>query len=305
MTAPEIAILTQKIKGSKFNIASYPRLEDFARAFAHAVCESVRELANRDDFELGEPVFSMTDAAAGAPVAGDDWAAFSVEARSAASKSNVCLAPAFVDALSECMLGGAFTMGQASGSPSTLQIELAGPFVESVLSQTDQHLSAGAASQAALRFAGFEGLAGEVRDYTASGAIFNTTVRLKTEDAGGLEVASLHLPASFLEHYGLLQQARNARPQAAGNEQWRADLQASVYATGIDLPVVIGTYTASLSDLSRLEVGQIIPLEDDAQNALDVRLTTKDGVISIAKGRLGAFKDHKAVKLVSEIAVSD
>lgn len=82
---------------------------------------------------------------------------------------------------------------------------------------------------------------------------------------------------------------------------WPARLRRNVLACELPLAVILDTFSSSIGDLSRLEVGQQIELDPDALSALDISAMTDDGPVSIARGRLGAIQARKAVKLTTGV----
>ena len=86
----------------------------------------------------------------------------------------------------------------------------------------------------------------------------------------------------------------------AASNAWGAHMREVVLDTEIELMPVLHSAFYSVAELSRLEVGQVIELQDNAHRSLTVNLDMMDEQIPIAKARLGAFKGGKALKLSTE-----
>jgi len=305
MTAAENNILSKKIKGSVFNVSAYPSLDDLAQSASKTFAELLQELTG-SDIALREPASSMSTWAGAGAAASENSAAFCLSAGGVDADGLICLAPSLASALSNAMLGGEFTLPDGAARPSMIEIELARPFIVELVSRLNGYLQQtvekGRFSR--LKFLRAANSVEEALSEMRPGAIFTIALAAQAGEDKSASAAlfSLHLPAAYVEKSGLLQQARQSSSDNGANEEWRAMMQSNVFAMSIDLPVVIGKYTASLSELSRLEVGQVISLAEDACQSLDITLKTGDGPLLLGKGRLGAYKDRKAVKVMSEIA---
>lgn len=302
MTAADASVLSKKIKGSVFNVSAFPLLDDLARASAKSFADLLLDMADCE-VSLSEPVAAMKAGPEEAAASLDSWAAFCLCAGREDPNALVALSPKFIAALSEAMLGGAFALPEETARLSTIDIELARPFVIELIERLNAYLeqTVEKARYANINFSHASDSVEDAISEMRSDALFSIGIGLEADEGAGETLCFIQLPASYVEMSGLLCQARQSSLDNGANEEWRAMMQSNVFAMSVDLPVVIGKYIASLSELSRLEVGQVIPLEDDACQVLDITLKTDEGPLLLGKGRLGAFKNHKAIKVTTEI----
>ena len=80
-------------------------------------------------------------------------------------------------------------------------------------------------------------------------------------------------------------------------EDWREGLRSTVLGSEVNLDAVLQRLTLPLSDVQRLEVGQMLNLSERALS--EVRLEASDGS-SVAVGRLGKFQGARALRLNGE-----
>ncbi len=80
-------------------------------------------------------------------------------------------------------------------------------------------------------------------------------------------------------------------------------LRKSVRTSSITVNAVLDQLTMSVGQCSRLDVGQILPLENADPKFLRLSTETIKGPLDIAEGEMGIWKEARAVKLSS--AVSD
>ena len=305
MTAAESSVLSRKIAGSVFNVSAYPPLDELARSLCKMSAEFVLELT-QSDILFDDPVSSMSDGEDEWANSFEHWSAFCLSAVGEETDSLILASPKFVAALGESMLGGAFAFQDAAAPPSSIEVELVRPFVVELVSRMNAYLeqTADESQFSSLRFLhAAESLDDATADVRSNSMLaIKLSARMGEEEGAGEAILSFHLPTTYVEKIGLLRQDRQPSSDNSANEEWRAKMQKNVSAMSVDLPIVIGKYTATLSELSRLEVGQVIALDENAHQSLDITLKTGDGPRLLGKGRLGAYKNHKAVKVTSEIA---
>lgn len=85
------------------------------------------------------------------------------------------------------------------------------------------------------------------------------------------------------------------------NDAWADHMLDVVMKTEIELTPVLQTSNFTVAQLSRLEIGQVIPLEPDAHKSVVLNVSMGQDSQVLATGRLGALKGMKALKLASDI----
>ncbi|MGE0407853.1 MAG: FliM/FliN family flagellar motor switch protein [Amphiplicatus sp.] len=121
-------------------------------------------------------------------------------------------------------------------------------------------------------------------------------------EIGGASIAramSLAIPSRLLVHASDPTRKKAQKPEADG--AWTRALKRQVMNMELPLAVVLDRIHTNVGDLSRLKVGQVIELNEDALDGLDITAMTDRGPASIAKGRLGAIRSQKAVKLTTGV----
>lgn len=291
-----MAILAQKIKGASFQADAYPRLADLMQGFCEIISASLdasygveetvlRATAERlDDFPLNKgSVYCFTNRES------DDQAA-------------LILSTPFLKALSEASLGGEFALNEATTKPSVLEQSLGQPFAVETLGASSSLLTSpdAAAQRVVFHYTTVETDPKLLAKLFSGKSYLKFKISVCEDGKDPAEAMSCLLPFEFIERQGLLKQGVE-KSAAAIDAEWRAKMLKHIHAADIDVDVIMDRYTALLSDLADLEIGQVVPLEGDAHKTLSLYLNTKDGPVHLGKGRLGAYKKKKAVKLTTSL----
>ncbi|MEL6317373.1 MAG: FliM/FliN family flagellar motor switch protein [Pseudomonadota bacterium] len=85
-----------------------------------------------------------------------------------------------------------------------------------------------------------------------------------------------------------------------GKDAWADHMFDVVMQTEIELTPVLQTTQFSVAQLSKLEIGQVLPLEPEAHKNVTLNVSMGDDTHMLATGRLGALKGMKALKLTSD-----
>jgi flagellar motor switch protein FliM len=300
MTQKQAATLSKKIESASIDISIFPRLEELASVLVEACVAAVSGATKKPvqlekmDVCMADGQLALGELQEGAPIYGavvadTDQVIF------------VALAAGFTASLSESLLGGDFTPPEDGACPTDLDIALAKPTIDSFLAP----LCAIPPEDAGFRREGVLHPV-EVTDKEADmvssqhdAAFINLSFDLKIEETSAPGVATVHLPTEFLDFRGLLTTVRKRMAIDIDNSRWRKEMEANINQSGIELDIVLDRYKASLTELSKLEVDQIIPITDKAEHSLDITMATSAGRCSIGTGRLGAFEKSKAVKISS------
>ena len=301
MTEASMSALARKVQAASFDSSAYPHLEDFK---AHLVEMVVAALAQngRDPKGEADAEGRMGDAAGALSAAPEGAMYYFFAGASPSDVMAVSLAPALLSALSQAMLGAGFVIAEEAVPSSALDAELASSFILSLAPSIEAYMRGAfpAAAKAKLHYLASESDLDDALKLFAAEAVFSIGVGLKSEEGHFPSMLAFHFPVEYLEKLGLLSQARGKRAGGA-NTKWRSDMLANVKKTPVDITVVMEKYVSSLSELARLEVGQIIPLEADAHHSLDLILDTASGPVRLGKGRLGTYQKKKAVKLMTDL----
>lgn len=301
MTEASMSALARKVQAARFDSSAYPHLEDFK---AHLVEMTVAALAQTGRDPKGEAgAEARMGGAAGALSAAPEGAAhYFFAGASEADVMAVSLAPALLSALSQAMLGAGFAISGETEPSSALDAELASSFMLSLAPSIEAYMRDrfSTAAGAKLHYLASESDLDDALKLFAAEAVFSVSIDLKSGEDSFPSMLAFHFPVEYLEKLGLLSQTRAKRAGGA-DTKWRSDMLANVRKTPVDITVVMERYVSSLSDLAKLEVGQVIPLEAGAHQSLDLILNTASGPVSLGKGRLGAYQKKKAVKLITDL----
>jgi len=298
------AVLAKKVKSASFDITNFPVLESLA-ARAGKICASglsdavnavVRPLETKTSMRVAQKALDGLSESTNYYWFGDGTDEHALL---------VGLSPNFLSALSEALLGGGFVMSDEEANPTPLDSKLAQMFVVDMAGNIIRYL---AEKLPNIQPEGYE----FKRSSTSSknilkgvqtSALFSMDIEVMIEEETLSSFLTFHFPTEFLEKMGMLAPAAKSPIGVSDNTQWYADMLDNVNHTEIPLSVMIAKYHMTLSDLSKLEVDQIIPLEENAHNTMDVTIKSEEGIFTLCKGKLGTFKKNKAVKVVSQVSV--
>ncbi len=300
MTQKQAATLSKKIESASIDISIFPRLEELTSTLAEA-CVAVISDATKKSVQIVQMNTNMTDGRhalegvqEGAPLYG-----------AAAAYVNqvifVTLASGFTASLSESLLGGVFTTPEEGVHPTDLDIALARPTIDSFLEPLNAipPEDVNILQEHTLHPAAVTAIEEEMVTSQHEAAYINLSFDLSFEETLAPGVVTVHLPIEFLECRGLLTTVRKRTVVEGDNSRWRQEMEANISQSDIELDIVLDRYKATLSELSKLEVGQIIQLASKADRSLDITMDTSAGRCSIGSGRLGTFGKSKAVKVSS------
>ena len=75
-------------------------------------------------------------------------------------------------------------------------------------------------------------------------------------------------------------------------------MRAVVKQTQLSVTAVIDRCKMDVADLARLEVGGLFPLSDVTLDDVDLEMKVSGEVRSVGRGRLGAYKRNKAIRII-------
>ena len=144
----------------------------------------------------------------------------------------------------------------------------------------------------------FEYLSSEVNPQFAnivspSEVVVVTTFSVDLENGGG----NMHicLPYSMLEPIRDLLDAGVQSDQGEKDERWEVALKEEIQNAEVDVNSILGTTTLTLKELSDLEVGDIIALEDAEEVVMNV------AGVPLYRGSLGVSQGNYAVKIAKVV----
>lgn len=303
MTAEDRSILSQKIARVKFDIAVYPRLAGLANAFARGAAEIISDLTQTEvDVAIADSKMLTLENTAktvpeGAPL-------FWLSGDSEEDGALLEVAPSFLTATAECLLGGQFAKPEGDAAPASLDMELARLFIDRLAGAFSDYLCAivddDAPAEMMLSDVGTE--FDDVLTGRAASAFIAVTLEGVLEGGERFPAVTYHLPMEFLEKRNLLEATDIETVSPAENTKWREVMHVNVDSTEIDLAVVLGTFKTTLSEFNAAQIDDVIPLEEN-NRMVDLVLKTEDGDTTVGKGLLGTYKKVKAVKLLDRLSV--
>lgn len=208
----------------------------------------------------------------------------------------------FAAMLTERLLGGPLKAPEGETPPSALAFDMAGALVDVLapaLNALVVKLSPGASEET---FGGKRGLVSpplvmaEIEELEMASIV----VDLEIDGATLSAATTLLFARNLLERLGLVESGEApALPTAPPG--WGEDWKRNLMTAEIPLSAVAARLPSTVGDLSRLEVGQVIPLGAEALADLDLVAETVKGAAVVARGRLGAWRGRKAVKLTTPV----
>jgi flagellar motor switch protein FliM len=112
---------------------------------------------------------------------------------------------------------------------------------------------------------------------------------------GGFHLA---LPLSVLEPVEIVLRRSGITRVQGESENWSRHMRAVVKGTKVKVTAVIDRCQMHVADLARLEVGGLFPLSDVTLDDVVLEMKAAGEVRPIGRGRLGAFKRDKAIRLI-------
>lgn len=212
----------------------------------------------------------------------------------------ISVASSFAAALTERLLGGPLKLQDASDKIGALEFEMAGSLVDLLTPAVNAALFKLSPSCGDELFGGKKGLrlpAHVIVDREEM-EVVGVSLDIEAEGASMNGFVQLYFARGVLEAHGLIAIEGGARP---ADTTWSAKMRRSLLTAEIPLTAIVDRIPSTVGDLSRLKVGQVIDIRDEALAGLELVATTVDGPATVAFGRLGAFHARKAVKLSGPI----
>ncbi|MFQ5562712.1 MAG: FliM/FliN family flagellar motor switch protein [Parvularculaceae bacterium] len=301
MPTNESSLLARKIAAGRPKLDAFPAMKEFADATARCAATAIGELLQCDvQAEIsGSAVTALSDALMdGADPGVYHW----IEDNAGEPAALVSISPAFSVLTMERLLGGDLQAPQEAATSNMLDFRMSESLVDVVMAALSALLQEQFESSAHIRprYKRSMRTPKEASGEDSSAAVFRISLDLRVEDHSAAGAFGLCFPIGFVERLGLM---RRRKPAAGAqkNTLWTAQLRRNILNCELPLPIVLYRFATSVGDLSRLKVGQIVDLDPNALQSLEVTAMTNSGAISIANGRLGAYRKRKAVKLTTDI----
>lgn len=212
----------------------------------------------------------------------------------------VMIANGFASMLTERLLGGALRAPEGDAPATRLEFDMSASLVDVMVPALNGVIAKISPAAPTEALGGKRGLVSPALAMAEIEELEMVVIAFDLEIAGVStpSIAQLLLSRAFLERLGLM------GPAASGEEvgpEWTGGLKRNLMGAEIPLSAVVARIPSTVGDLSRLEIGQFLAIDDDALSGLDLVAATEKGPTTVAKGRLGAFMTKKAVKLTTSV----
>ncbi len=295
-------VLLQKIKSAHFEVSAYPHLEDFATHLG-------KEIAARMNEQIGAAIevsgvrFSALSGQRSLEGLESDYVLFISRSARETGSVLVSVSSKVAGAIAEAMLGGEFALDDSEGSATSVDAAILTLTLEKVLNHLSGYEFPKAVQKRVQGGDRVIPISFTSNDATSmeETTLCNISLDLSVGNAQAAGAITFHFPMEYLESQGLLEKGRKREIPSDEESHWRRELKANVENSEIQLDIILDTYEARLSQLTKLQVGEIIPLSDNAEKISKIMLNTAEGVRLVGMGRLGAYKTNKAVKLIDAL----
>lgn len=293
--------LLKKIESAHFDASEYPRLEELAALLGAEFAAAVNE---QIDAAIENSGVSFTAMNGQRSLEGkeESYVLFVSRAANRFGSVLVSVSTGLAGAVAEAMFGGEFSLSEIGGGSSDVDVAILGMTLNKVLTclggagkSAAQDKNAPPARVQAISFSSKE------LEKFEKISLCNIALDLSQADDTCSEAIIFHFPMEYLEAQNLLTKGRKHDVEDEDASRWRDEMNANVNDSEIQLDIILDTFSLQLSKLANLQVGEVITLPKSADNETSIILNTADGACVIGSGRLGAYKDQKAIKLSSDL----
>ena len=302
MSSDQSNTLMRKIESAHFDVSAYPELEAFANRLVTEFVAKVNEQI-KGSIEIRGVRYTALTGTRSLDGKESAYALFASQTSNKAGSILVSVAGAVAGAIAEAMFGGVFVLSENDKKPTDIDVAVLSMTLNKVLAQLagNDHSPAAAHRQSgAVRVSPISFASSDIKKISAS-TLCNVIVDIGFGDAQSDGAVTFHFPMDFLDARGLLEKGRKREVADEEETRWRREMTANVESSEIQLEILLGSFTTRLSKLTELSVGETIPLPVSADTAGRIVLKTADGARTIGRGRLGAYKENKAIKLLSAL----
>ena len=96
--------------------------------------------------------------------------------------------------------------------------------------------------------------------------------------------------------------SEQSKPVMRPDDPWFIQMRGAVGNSQVKLRAVVDNIELSVAECTRLQIGQVIPLEGASTSAVRIETETDEGPVVIADGLLGSYKSRRALKLNGELS---
>jgi flagellar motor switch protein FliM len=300
---PSNAILRRKIEQSRVSVSSYPKLNVLAATHARETAARVRALFNTlaDVKTEASAVIRCGRYLRGLPTPSVLGV---LEVDGVANSAAFHMDAELVSHVIDLSLGGdpAIDSSYPDRMPTLIDLAMCGRFANAVLEAFGRAVATvcRGKSLGLMRVTRFETTPqmANIAPERSEVLIINQRVEVGESTRNGF--FELVLPLSvvdpikpdLMQHFG--------SPSALNSDLWEAHLRRSLMNADLPLDAVIDSQRVPLSVLSRMRVGDVVKLSQNAIDEVELVIRVKGGKRTLANCRLGAKGNLKAVKLLGE-----
>ena len=295
-------VLLQKIKSVHFDISAYPHLEEFAAHLGEEFVGRINEQIRDCEFEVRGTTFRALTRQRSFDGLEEKNTLLMSRPPDKSGLVFVSVSNTVAGAVSEAMFGGACTLDAADVAGSSVDAAVLSKTLDKVFAFLGRYKYPKAISRGSL--------AGPVQPISYASpeiaklpdaTLCNIAFDLGSGDANASEAIIFHFSMNYLEARGLLEKGRLRNVGDDDDTSWSQGLKTNVECSEIELGVILESYEAKLSELTDLKIGDVIRLSENADKISKIMLNTIDGPRVIGAGRLGAYRENKAVKLIGAL----
>lgn len=301
MSTNESSLLARKIAAGRSKIDTFPALKEFGAEAAKSAAEAIGELL-QGAVEATISDSGMTALSEALSEGADPGVYYTVMDDSGEMAALVSISPALSVLTMERLLGGDLGAPADNAESGQLDFRMAESLVDTVGAALNDLFRKDLETTVHIRPGGKKGARSPIEAIgdNATETVFKLEMEFTFDEIELSGAFAIYFPIRFIERLGLMRRRKSATT-ISKDSLWAKQLRQNILNCELPLPVVLFRYATSVGELSRLKVGQVVDLEPTALHALDITAVTDAGPVSLAHGRLGAYRRRKAVKLTTEI----
>ena len=302
MRSSENPVMARKVRGPKMRLSGFPVLEPLCNAFA-TICATQARKVLRTAVDVEVRGYESARHGAYLQSIPSSSAIYTLTFSQIGGAGLVRADPDFLSAIVEQSLG-------SSGDPllavenrelTPIDVSIYGRFVELLAAAFDEAIVeiCGRSAIGRAEASRFESEPGMVRIAADRAELFS--IRLGFRIADREEFVDVDFAVAVATLAPLKDDLlRSVTLDTNMLELWECSMRDRVMELQLASQCVIDLGEFSVGELSRLEQGALFELPPDAMDAIEMRVPTADGDVSVARGRLGANGRHKAIRLVDD-----
>lgn len=295
-------VLLRKIECVSFDVSQYPYLEDFTASLLKEYALQLSELTPGVLLTVPEIHANAMEAPRAFETAEQERILYFSRSMRNEETIFVSMTSGIVGSFGNAMFGGDFNLA-TTVEASSIDVAILSSVVDGFLDYISRYPFPRKATAGGAAMSPAAPVSLTNKKVTAvHGKMF---CALSLDLSVGADKASsaitLYLPIDFLERRGMLTNESMRSSDTEEQSLWRNNMGANINNSKLELDVIIDRFQSNLSDLSNLELGQVIPLDGGSEKCADIILKTSQGPRLLGAGRLGTYKSMKAVKLETDL----